>query len=240
MPKHKRNRQTEVQVPQPVASIYARLKRKYSAGFETIEVQGRRFSILAPQDLEPFIAGRDIFKEAVDFPFWVKIWESSVILAAFMAALPRQPGQRVLEIGSGLGVTGLVASYFGHDVTLTDYEEEVLDFPRVSSAVNNCNNCLFETLDWLKPRDLGRFHCIIGSEVLFHPKFFEPLLQIFQMFLAPGGVIYMAHDSRRKSLGAFLPLCEKYYDIGVKKVEMADEDESFSIILTRLTGKRQA
>ena len=47
----------------------------------------------------------------------------------------------------------------------------------------------------------------------------------------------MAHDSRRKSLGQFLPLCEKDFEIGVKKVEMSSKDESFPILLTRLVKK---
>ncbi len=238
MPKSQPKRRTEVEVPQRVASIYARLKTKYSAGFEEIEVKGEKFHILAPQDLEPFIAGRDIFKEAADFPFWVKIWEASVVLAQLMASLPPKRGQRIIEIGAGLGVTGLVASKFGHEVLLTDYEDEVLDFPRVSAQVNGCNTCLLETLDWLKPRDLGKFDIIIGSEILFHKKFFAPLLEIFRRFLKEDGVIYMAHDSRRQSLGAFLPMCEKDYSIGVKKIDMRGGDESFSIILTRLALRK--
>ncbi len=238
MPKEKhKKRPAEVQIPQRVASIYARLKKRYSAGFEPIEVRGVIFNILAPQDLEPFVAGKDIFKEASEFPFWIKIWEASVILAHFMASLPSVPGQKILELGAGLGVTGLVASHFGHNVLLTDYGDEVMDFARISAAVNDCKTCSFDTLDWLDPKDLGKFDVIIGSEILFHQKFFDPLLSIFDKYLKPEGTIYMAHDSRRQSLGAFLPLCEKNFSIGVKKIDMKSNDENFSIILTRLARK---
>jgi len=224
-----------VEVPHPVASIYDRLKRKCGAGFEEIEVRGERFYILAPQDLEPFVADRDIFEDVSQFPFWVKIWESSLALAHLMATLPPVKGQRVLELGAGLGVSGLVASRFGHNVLITDYEDEVLDFPRVSAQVNQCNTCLFHTLDWLNPPDLGKFDVIIGSEILFHQKFFDPLLDIFSRFLAQNGVVYMAHDSRRQSLAPFLSLCEGVFSIGVKKMEMKGGSEAYSIILTRLS-----
>ena len=227
-------RTDEVYIPQEVASIYARLNAKYGVGFERLEINKRLFHILAPQDLEPFVKGRDIFKDASDFPFWVKIWEASIVLSQLMASIEPLSGRTVLELGAGLGVTGIVASYFGHTVTITDYTTEVLDFARVSAAVNKCSSISFETLDWLKPSPIGEFDTIIGSEILFNKKFFEPLLNIFLSCLKGGGVVYMAHDARRKSLGEFLPLCERHFSIGMKKVEMRGGDENFTVLLTRL------
>ena len=224
-------------IPEEVRPIYDRLKTKYALEFETVSIKKRRFQILNLKDIEPLIAGKDIFAQSDEFPYWVKIWESSVVMADFMAGLPAEPGRKVLELGAGLGVTGLVASAFGHEVTITDYQDEILDFCRVSAAVNRCRKVSFKTLDWLHPVELGTFDMLIGSEILFHPKFFDPLLRVFRRYLAPGGTIYMAHDRRRKSLGQFLPMCEKEYDIAVQKRVLKALDEVFEIILTRLTPK---
>ncbi len=227
----------QITIPKEVRPIYDRLKSKYALEFETVVVKKRRFQILHLKDIEPLIAGKDIFAQSEEFPYWVKIWEASVVMADFMAGLPAEPGRRVLELGAGLGVTGLVASAFGHEVTITDYQDEILDFGRVSAAVNKCRKVSFETLDWLSPADIGTFDMIIGSEILFHPKFFEPLLHVFRKYLAPGGVIYMAHDRRRKSLGQFLPLCDKEYHIAVQKRMLKALDEVFEIVLTRLSPR---
>ncbi len=228
-------------IPEKVMPIYRRLSKRYKLDFEDIAIRGRRFSFLHLQDIEPLIAGKDIFAHAEEFPFWVKIWESSVILADFMASVEPDEGRRILELGAGLGVTGIVAACFGHHVLLTDYQDEILDFERVSAAVNKCDeNVICKRLDWLKPADLGRFQMIIGSEILFHPKFFEPLLNVFRKYLAPDGVIYMAHDVRRKSLGQFLPLCEKEYDIAMQKRVLRSDDETIEVLLSRLVPRKTA
>ncbi|NDY42326.1 methyltransferase domain-containing protein [Dissulfurirhabdus thermomarina] len=223
------------EVPEAVRPVHRRLAKKYRLGFETVTVGGKTLEVLGVADLEPLIGGRDVFANPREFPFWVKIWEASVVLADFLAALPPDPGRRLLELGAGLGVTGLAGAAFGHRVTLTDYQEEILDFGRVSAAVNGCaDRAAFEVVDWLAPRDLGRFDVLLGSEVLFNEQFFEPLLGVFRRYLAPGGVVYLAHDARRRSLGQFLPLCERDYRIGMKRRRLRTEDETLDVLLTRL------
>ena len=75
-----------------------------------------------------------------------KLWDASVLLAAWLAErgdllLPadcaggRKP--RVLELGCGIGVTGLAAAkLLPWDVTISDYEPELLDCLRESCATN--------------------------------------------------------------------------------------------------------
>ncbi len=231
----KKNARKKVSVPEKVQETVKRLSKKYDLDFEAVSIRGREFYFLHLADIEPLLAGKDIFANASEFPFWVKIWEASLMMANLMAAMPVKEGARILELGSGLAVAGLVAAAFGHDVTITDYEDEIMDFVRVSAAVNDCeNNARTATLDWLKPSDIGQFDVIIGSEVLFHEKFFKPLMVCFQQYLKPGGVIYMAHDRRRKSLGPFLRMCEDRYSISAQKHVMKSKGETLEIVLTRL------
>lgn len=248
--------QQSIDIPPHVSAIYRRLASKYAIEFEPLTVRGRRFRFLHLSDIEPLIKGKDIFADISDFPFWVKIWESSVVLADFMARVPANPGQRILELGAGLGVAGIVAAAFGHRVTITDYDDEILDFSRVSAAANGCEGVLHQRLDWLEPEELGRFDVIIGSEILFNSRFFIPLLGVLERYLAPNGVVYFAHDRRRKSLGGFLRLCADFYDISMQERVLhaalsddckpcikdprsaASDEESFKIILTRLKPKK--
>lgn len=243
-----------IAIPLHIRSIYGRLASKYTLEFEPLTVRGRQFKFLHLSDIEPLIKGKDIFAKISDFPFWVKIWESSVVLADFMARVPANPGQRVLELGAGLGVAGIVAAAFGHRVTITDYDDEILDFSRVSAAINGCEGVLHQRLDWLEPEELGRFDVIIGSEILFNSRFFIPLLKVLERYLAPNGVVYLAHDRRRKSLAGFLNLCADSYDIAMKERTLhpdkackpcniaglaVPDEESFKIILTRLAPKKK-
>lgn len=226
-----------VPIPSVVQGVFDRLHARYELEFESIVIRDRRFRFLTLKNIEPLIAGKDPFAESLDFPYWVKIWESSTVLADFLARMEPVPKRRILEIGAGLGVCGIVAAAFGHRTVVTDYKEEILDFARVSAAVNGCDGVLCEKLDWLNPTDIGAFDMIVGSEVLFHPSFFGPLLDVFRKCLAPGGTIYLAHDARRKSLAGFLPLCEGEFDIAMQKRKLSSGDESYHILLTRLVPK---
>ncbi len=227
-----------IPIPVEVENIFKKLQNKYELEFEQVSIRGKHFRILHIKDIEPLIAGRDIFANSLDFPFWVKIWEAEVILANLVASLPAKPNTQILELGAGLAVAGMVAASFGHKVTITDYKDEILDFVRVSSHINKCaSNIRLELLDWLNPKDIGLFDTIIASEILFHESFFNPLLKVFKKYLKPDGTIFMTHDIRRKSLAKFLPLCEKDYDIGVKKIKLSTDDENYEILITRLLPK---
>jgi predicted nicotinamide N-methyase len=230
----------KIEVPEEAAPLVKELARKYELDFEAVAVGGDILYFLHLADISPLVAGRDIFANAAEFPFWVKIWEASVMMANLMASLRPVPGARVLELGAGLAVPGIAAAAHGHDVTVTDYEDYILDFVRVSASVNGCGaRVTCKKLDWLSPESggIGRFDCIIGSEILFHEKFFEPLRQVIRTLLAPGGVVFMAHNVERKSLAPFLRLCAGEFSISAQKKQMVADKKRFDIVLNRMVRK---
>ncbi|CAN0382055.1 unnamed protein product, partial [Ectocarpus sp. 12 AP-2014] len=55
------------------------------------------------------------------------IWCAALLLSAWLLENPQLvQGTRVLELGSGLGLCGIVAGYLSKSVTLTDYVDELL------------------------------------------------------------------------------------------------------------------
>jgi len=220
---------------------YARLReiRKiYKVDFEPLRLRGKEIQLLQVTDLEPLLGGKDPFEDVEGFPFWVKLWEAAMILADLMLTTPpTQEGQTLLELGAGLGAPGLAAALAGYRVTLTDYEPHILDFQRVSAAATGIKGMECRLLDWLKPPTLPRFNTIIGAEILFREEFFAPLLNIFRSLLADQGVIYLAHDARRKSLPKFLHLAEKEYEIATSARKMRSDDKDLTIIVNRLTRR---
>jgi predicted nicotinamide N-methyase len=226
------------ELPGRAADIYKQIRKKYQVAFEPLRVRDKELQLLQVTDLEALLGGKDPFQNVSDFPFWVKLWESSLVLADLIAQLPPAPGQSLLELGAGLGAPGLVAAANGYQVTLSDFEPIILDFQRVSAAASGLTGVHFELIDWQKPPDLPRFDLIIGAEILFREDFFAPLLQVFSKLLTPDGVVYLAHDVRRKSLPAFLKLAEKDYEIGVSKRRLTSEEETLTIIVNRLRPRR--
>lgn len=223
-------------LPEQAAQLLRKIRKDYKVAFEPFRTRDVEIQLLKIQDLECVLKGRDPFKNVSEFPFWIKLWESAMVLADVAATLPATAGSRLLELGAGLGAPGLVAAAKGFHVTLSDYEQRILDFQRVSAAASGLRvECRF--IDWTKPPKLEPFDTIIGAEILFREELLTPLLKLFDTMLAPGGTIYLAHDLRRKTLYSFLDKAQSSYTIKAKKIELASGDECCTVMLNCLQRK---
>ncbi len=228
----------KLQVPEAALPLVKTLLAKYSLDVERVRIAGRDFFFLHVADLIPLFH-MEVNENAPEFPFWVKIWEASLVLSEFLAKIPPKQDRRILELGAGMAVPGMVASSLGHHVTVTDYEDEIMDFVRVSAIFNACDDLKCEALDWFEPReDMGQFEIIIGSELLFHPRFFPPLLNVIKKYLAPSGVVYMAHKADRETLFPFFKMAEEDFSIAMQKHHFKSPEKEMDVLLTRLTRKQ--
>lgn len=223
-------------LPEPAAKLLRELRKDYQVAFEPFRTRDVEIQLLKVQDLECVLKGRDPFKNVSEFPFWVKLWESAMVLADVAATLPAAAGPRLLELGAGMGAPGLVAATKGFEVTLSDYEQRILNFQKVSAAANGLKvDCRF--IDWTKPPQLPPFNTIIGAEILFREDLLAPLLALFDSLLAPGGSIYLSHDIRRKTLYTFLDRAQATYTIKARKIELSCGDDKTVVMLNCLTRK---
>ncbi|MDW7773353.1 MAG: methyltransferase domain-containing protein [Desulfobulbaceae bacterium] len=225
-------------LPAAEQAVYYTIKDRYKVEFEPLQLGSVRLHLLTISDLEQLLDGQDALKNVSDFPFWVKLWESAIVLAQFLAGQQYDKGTTMLELGAGLGAPGLAAAAAGCSVTLTDYEELILDFEKVSAAASGLDNVEFALLDWKNPPEMKQYDIIIGAEILFREEFFEPLLNVMRKALKPDGVIYLAHDVKRQSLKPFLQLAEAEYKIGASRRTLKSLEEDKNILLNRLTPRK--
>jgi len=225
-------------LPDNERQIYNRIKGSYKLSFDSVRINENNIRLLKIADLEEFLAGKDPFADVSDFPFWVKLWESAIVLAYVLDSLPEKKSKSLLELGAGLGLPGITAASAGFDVTLSDYEDIILDFQRVSCAASKLANVSIENIDWLRPPKLGKFDILAGAEILFREEFFEPLLKIFKEYLKPEGLVYMAHSAERKSLPKFLKIAANDFDISISKQTMKKPDGNVEIIVNCLRPKK--
>ena len=160
-----------------------------------------------------------------------------MILSYVLASLPEPKGKRLLEIGAGLGAPGITAAACGFDVTLSDYEDIIMDFEKVSVAASGLSNVHCVHLDWLNPPEMEPFDILAAAEVLFREEFFDPLLDVFRKYLKPGGSIFLAHDARRKCLPLFMERAKNEYHIAGKKQTIHKDGQEITIMVNRLQKK---
>ncbi|MDP3695956.1 MAG: methyltransferase domain-containing protein [Desulfocapsaceae bacterium] len=225
-------------LPEQERELYNKIKAKYKLTFDRLKVGDKTLRLLKIADIEEILDGKDPFANVSEFPFWVKLWEAAMVLAYVRSSLPEPKGKTVLELGAGLGAPGLAAAAAGFDVTISDYEEIIMDFQRVSAAASGIHNVTFTHLDWLNPPEIAHFDILAGAEILFREEFFQPLLNVFKKYLKPDGFIYLAHDASRRSLPLFLEQAQKDFDITLSKQIIKKSNKSITIIVNRLSHKK--
>lgn len=224
-------------LPEEERAIYNRIRARYSLTFDKLTVKEQTIRLLKVADIEEFLDGKDPFADVSEFPFWVKLWEAAMILSYVLSSLPEARGKSLLEIGAGLGAPGMAAAASGFDVTLSDYEDIIMDFQKVSVAASGLQNVRCIHLDWLDPPEMEPFDILAAAEVLFREEFFEPLLTVFRKYLKPGGSIFLAHDAKRKSLPLFLERAKEEYHIAINKQVIRRDGQEITIIVNRLQAK---
>ena len=223
-------------LPERERNLYNKLKQSYSVHFASVKIGSSPFRLLKPSEIDELLEGIDAQSEVATFPYWSKLWEASTVLAHLLSAGPQNKNNRLLELGAGLGLCGIVASAAGFDVVMTDREQITLDFQRVSAAANN-EQIKHLKFDWHNPPELGRFDVIAGAEILATEELLDPILDICKNYLENGGTIYLAHDLRRKSLPMFLKKAEPFFTIGSKKQSIRTTDKVVDILINRLQSR---
>ncbi|UCD86735.1 MAG: hypothetical protein JSV01_02865 [Desulfobacterales bacterium] len=112
-------------------------REKYKLEVVPVAVSGKRLQLYCVSNWDIFVdkLAQEGEEYIENFPFWVKIWEASVVLADHLVRIGLGKKKEILEIGAGMGVTGLFLGAFGHTVTVTDYEEEALE---LMTEVDDC------------------------------------------------------------------------------------------------------
>ena len=209
----------------------------FEADYQTEETQvvinSRRYSLLVPSRLEPFVNPLDPMAE---FPLWAKLWPAAVVLAEWVARLKPDSQRTLLEIGGGLGLTSIVAASYGHRITFSEANSDAVRFAQASARLNPGGHFPAVVHDWNQPAAIGRFDMLLGSEVVYRETDIPLLTKVFSACLAPGGEIILAGEIRR-TMDAFFKQMSKTYHIGAQRKHLRSDDDQHTIVLVRMRPK---
>ena len=208
-------------------------RQEYDVEETDYQVAGHALKFFVPQKIDRFINQDDLF---TNFPLWSKIWEATAVLSFHLSTIKPDPSKRFLEIGAGMGVAGLAAAKMGHNMTITEYNKDAINFARANARLNNIDNVDIRELDWNNPLIEGKFDYIIGSEVVFKEEDIAGLYLLFQRYLKPGGTIILAEGMRRTSL-KFAKAMDEHYTVVMKKQTMKSDGQEIPVVLFKLNPK---
>ena len=207
--------------------------KKYATETTELAINGRKFKILLPKNLTQFINASDVMH---DFPLWAKIWPASWVLAGYLAEMSVAADKTFLEIGGGSGLVSIVATSFGHHITMTDYDPDALQFARANALINQCDRLIIRHLDWNQPELTQHFDYIVASEISYKEEDIHPIMMLLKRSLKPGGEVLLTGEMRRLSKSYFKAL-ETEFDIRILKKILRSENEEIKIFMFRMTLK---
>jgi len=145
-----------------------------------------------------------LWTEAIDLdlpPYWATVWPAALGLARWLIEQPAPPPE-TLELGCGIGLTGIVAAHLGAPVTQTDASPLSL---RLSLA-NAERNALpaaglrYWLTDWRRWPLRSRFPRVVGADILYEKSLHPALAEVLEASLAPGGEALLADPGRPPAL----------------------------------------
>ena len=151
-------------------------------------------------------------------PYGVVLWPSAIALAHDLAERADQlRGTRVLELGAGTGLPGIVAASCGAHVVQTDRNEQALSLCRLNGERNRVSGIEYPIADWTSWTDASHFDFIIGSDILYADRLHPHLRDIFDGSLAPSGKLLIADPFRARSLPLLQAMEQSGWSISMTK-----------------------
>ncbi|KAI4327595.1 hypothetical protein L6164_020035 [Bauhinia variegata] len=157
---------------------------------------------------------------------------------------------RILELGSGTGIVGIVAAAtLGANVIVTDLPHVVpnLQFNADANAgvlASNGGAVSVAPLQWGHAEDvelIGRdFDLILASDVVYHNHLYDPLLQTLRLLLLGSDqkmAFVMAHLRRWKKESAFFKKAKKLFEVDILHTDNPCEGCRVGVIIYRFAGK---
>jgi predicted nicotinamide N-methyase len=134
-------------------------------------------------------------------PYGVMLWPASIALTHDMLARAHElPGARVLELGAGIGMPGIVAASLGARVLQVDRSEAALHVCKLNSARNGVVSNEVRDADWETFHSQEPFDLVLGADVLYATMLHDRLRAICDAYLAPRGKVLFADPFREQSL----------------------------------------
>lgn len=172
-------------------------------GWTTREISlGRHnFRVTLPAAPDDFLDDPDVQaanRNTGYMPYWSYLWPTSLELASAVLAEDWPLGAPALEIGAGIGLTGLAGLASGLRVTFSDYDPLAVELAVHNARNNGWPDAEGLVLDWRTPI-ARQFPVIFGCDVIYEKQNHAPILDLLQVMLTDEGSCWIGDPGRHQA-----------------------------------------
>lgn len=172
------------------------------------DLPGRELKLCVVENIEALIT--DV-NDSDKVPCWADIWPAAYGLARYLwDEVHFSSGQRVLELGAGLGLPGIVCSLKGAQAVLSDFNPLALELAQENARRNGAKvELLLE--DWRTFACREKFDYLLAADILYEPRLNPFLGEIFERNLTPGGKLLISHPERQVTADFLEEWCDPQF-----------------------------
>jgi predicted nicotinamide N-methyase len=163
-----------------------------------IQIGTLQLQLQIPPDFDALLddAARRTPDNVDAIPYYATLWPSAHALAKTLWELRDQiRGQRVLELGCGLGLPAIVAAKLGAEVVATDFHPDAGPWC-LANAAANAVTLQFNPCDWNTPPAWEPFDLVLGSDLVYERRHIPALAACVDQLCAPHGLALLADPGR--------------------------------------------
>ncbi|MFK7923998.1 MAG: methyltransferase [Bacteroidia bacterium] len=169
------------------------LQTKYTFEKVSLDISGETFALYLVSDvdalLEELLAKGETHEDVLDerIPYWADLWHSAIGMAEHVLESDAFDDEStILELGCGLGLSGIAAGKKGAKVILSDYLPEAIQVAELGWLENNATKADCRIIDWRAIDPEIKVEWVLAADVAYEERNFEPLLMAFDSLLKPG------------------------------------------------------
>jgi predicted nicotinamide N-methyase len=155
-----------------------------------------------PEMVKPTYEQLKLADAKTPFPFWAKLWASSIVLTKFLIEQPNWiADKKVFEMGAGIGQPSFTIANKAKEVVISDHNNDAVALIQKNISHLGLTNAKALQIDWNK-FESNEFDYAIQADVIllsdinYAPDEFEPLQKMIAHFISNGAVIIIATPQR--------------------------------------------
>ena len=189
---------------------------------------GLQLNVPDPDKVKPIYDQLVAINPDTAFPFWARIWPSSLALTAFLGKEPHWIlSKHVLEIGAGIGLPSFSIAKDALSLLVSDHSSEAVALMEKNIQYLGLKNVRAMCLDWNDfPSDLSA-DTVLFSDINYEPEQFNALLNLIKQLLEKGATIVIATPERISAV-SFAVQLEPYVTLSVLET-VVNEDHRIDI-----------